>query len=78
MTEEEKQPTLWQTYKHYSRQIPAIRWAAWSIVVAIVLSLSFNVYNAVLVYQDWRCLTADCKILQNGDKELLLIGDEDL
>ena len=84
MTEEEekpkkrKQPTLWQTYKHYAKEMPPLRWCVRLVAVCVIIIFTLNIYNAVVVYDDWRCLTADCKILKGGDKEWLLIADDEL
>jgi hypothetical protein len=44
-------------------------------LVTLFIAVSLNVYNAAYVYEDWRCLTADCRILKHSEGELLRVGD---
>ena len=70
-----KKPTIGTVLLHYWRKDLGARLLMSLVLFAILLFVSFSIFNAVYVYEDWRCLTADCKILKSTDKELLLMGD---
>jgi hypothetical protein len=36
-----------------------------------------EVYTAKYVYEDWRCVLAECRIVNNCGTSSIVIGDED-
>ena len=57
------------------RHEPGARIIMILIGVAASLAVTHCAFNAAVVYEDWRCLTAECRLLKAGDKEMVLIGD---
>lgn len=75
MTDKPKKLTLWVWLKFYWQEVPPIRWCFIALIAVFIFVTALNVFNAAFVYEDWRCLTGECKILKDGDKEMLLLED---
>ena len=76
MAEPYKAPGIIACFTHFWKKDTFFRIIVSVTLIVVMIVVAINAFNAAYVYEDWRCFTADCRILKTNDREMLMLGDD--
>jgi hypothetical protein len=62
-----KQPSFWEYTKHLWKREAIFRWLVSFVLVVGAIVMGFEIFEAVVIYDDWRCLFTECRIVKAGE-----------